>query len=112
MTKKLRQESGTDYQKMPTSKELRKYSGGISTNWSIFYKPIRVEGLELMYQAPFFDLDALDQPIIFGLRMACEDNIIIFKVNDDETGVYILTGSGRITGEMLKRDPMLGRPVF
>ena len=97
--------TGKDYQTMPTFSELRKYCGGISTNWSSFYKSFKLNGLDLVSQTPFFDQGLIGQRFM-GMDTLCEDNIIIFKANDKETGVYIFTGSAKISKEDLENDPM------
>ena len=83
----------------------KSYPGGFSTNWTAFYKPIKLNGLKLELQVPFYDVSFLNMKL-FGLPIAWEDNIIIFKCNDEDTGVYILSGTGKITEEKLKNDRM------
>ena len=101
----------TIHQALPGYKEVRKYCGGISSNWTRFYKSMRIDGLDHVFSCPFHD----DQDLVvkmMGIEFTMEDNIIIFKCNDDEYGCYVFTASSRITGEDLKSDPMVGESIM
>merc|ERR1719220_227555 len=100
------------YQKMPSFSSRRKYIEGLSTNWASFYSPIKVSGLKLRYQAPFFDDSMLAEFKIFGMPIAVEDIMIIFKCNDEEYGVSIYSGTNSFTKADLDKDPMLARSLW
>merc|ERR1712176_303004 len=78
------------YIEMPTLQEHRKYMFGMTTNWCSFYKPIKIEKLKLESVMPHIGMTMVR---FFGLRMAFEDGIIIFKMNDEEIGCSIMSGS-------------------
>lgn len=93
------------YQPIPSSSSKRKYLGGISTNWSAFYRPTKITGLDLETQVPFFDNENVEQKM-FGLTIPMEDVIIIFRANDQDIGVYIMSGSSKIDVDKLASDAM------
>ena len=101
----------TDHQKRPPYKVIRSYPCAVSTNWATFYKPVKIDGLELELQVPFFDEKSLDLRAL-GLKLCWEDSIIIFKCNDRDYGVYIITGSNKISEESLEGDVMFGERLI
>lgn len=103
--------SNPSHATFPGYKTIKTYIGGVSSNWTRFYKSVGLEGLTLDMSTPFADEAAL----IFrmaGIDLAMEDNVIVFKCNDNETAVYIMSGSGKITDEDLLSDPMLAERLF
>ena len=101
---------------LPTFNELKKYHGGVSTNWSTFYKSVRIDGLEHVFSTPWWGhglwwIDDINMRVL-GMNVSMEDNIIIYKRNDEEVAGYIWTGSGQIDEEELLSDPMVLRRIW
>ena len=96
---------------LPTFNDLKKYHGGVSTNWSTFYRSVRIDGLEHDFSTPWWDVNDIHKRVL-GMNISMEDNIIIYKRNDEEVAGFIWTGSGRIDEEKLLSDPMVLRRIW
>lgn len=97
----------SDPQKLPGIFTLVKgYAGGLTTNWATFYAPVRLEGLEMEYQLPVIDNRLDKKPVVFGTPMAKEEGAILFKYNDHEHGVFVMSGSGTLEPEDFDKDPI------
>ena len=101
--------NGEGYLDIPTAKELMKYNTGMSTNWCKFYKSVKIPGLKLEMCLPH-------QPIklekFMGIYPCVEEGVIIFKMNDNDIGMLISAGSGRLTTEKIEKSGMVGEAVM
>ena len=101
--------NGNGYLDIPTDRELMKYNTGTSTNWVKFYKSVKIPGLKLEMCLPH-------QPIklekFMGVYPCVEESVIIFQMNDDELGMLISAGSGRLTTEKIERSGMVGEAIM
>ena len=77
---------------------------GLTTNWCSFYKPVKISNLKMINVLPHF---MVSSHRIFGCNMAYEDGIVIFKMNDEEIGCSIISGSSRISEKLLDQQEML-----
>lgn len=99
------------FQDIPDFKSLKKHMGGVSTSWVGFFNDIQLDGLDLEVQMPVFDPKDFEYQK-FGLYFAVEDNIITFKLNKDDIGVFIFTGSGKMKVEDLDNSNMTLERLF
>lgn len=93
-----------------TAKEYKKYLGGTCTNWTSFYKSIKIPGHKLVYTMPTFKLG--DEMMGFGLRFPQEEVLIIWQYDDDNVGLMSMCGNGTQTKEIADASPMTGTPIF
>ena len=92
------------YIELPTLAEQRKYLYGLTTNWCSFYKPLKISNLKMINVFPHF---VVSSSRIFGCNVAYEDGIVIFKMNDEEIGCSIITGSSKISEKLLDQQEIL-----
>lgn len=48
----------------------------------------------------------------FGIKGLIEENLVTFKMNDQDVGCFITCGSGRITQNILESDDMYDGPII
>lgn len=105
-------EESPGFQEVPSHKRFTKCLGSMSTSWVSFYQDIELEGLELECQFPVFNLDQIDINILPGLRYPLEDCIITFRMNKDELGCLIFSGSGCLSDEILNQQEICCGELF
>jgi len=94
---------------MPTGKQLMKYNTGMNTNWCKFYQSVKIPGMKLNMCCPNFDWKVEKY---MGVIPCMEEGVIVFKMNDDDVGLFIMSGSGRITTEKLEASGILGEALM
>jgi len=101
--------NGEGYLEMPTGRQLMKYNTGMNTNWCKFYQSVKIPGMRLNMCCPHFDWKVEKY---MGVIPCMEEGVIVFKMNDDDVGLFIMSGSGRITTEKLEASGILGEALM
>ena len=94
--------------KFPTSKEFKKYLGGVNTSWTTFYHHVEPKGLKHAGHFPVYP----EQERMCGISMGQELDFIVYKSGKDDQGrenitCCILNRRPEITKEALLRSPMV-----
>ena len=89
--------------------DFKKYPYGSVVCLDKFYRKLHLPGLELKMLVPVFFVEV---PTFYKVKMAVEENMVLFKINDHEHGCYIICGSGRITEGKLEHEEVLGKRIF
>jgi len=101
--------NGSGHLKIPSGPELMKYNTGMSTNWCKFYKKVTIPGLKLEMCVPH---QAIKLEKFMGVIPCCEEGVIVFQMNDNDIGLFIMAGSGRITTQRLEQSAIVGECVM
>merc|ERR1719219_3200170 len=89
----------------PTWKEVRKYLGGIHTNWSGFYHHVQPEGTTQITHFPV--VPEMEYWLMGFLPAGSELDMITYKSNPDEISCFIFTRRSSITKESLLEHPLI-----
>lgn len=88
----LNKEKKQEY--VPNYQKLFGGLGGISTNWTTFYKPVQLPGFEERIHLPILNLPP---PKLAGVTLMQEKVLLIFKSNVKDTAVMLLDWSKKVT---------------
>ena len=93
--------------------QMKKFLGGMTTNWGSFFKPWNFKGAEFIEQVPLLDLrkETLDFKI-FGFRFTCEENAVLIQRTPGQFAFFMWSASGAVSKEKLDKDPLLKQCLF
>jgi len=94
--------------KFPTSKDFKKYLGGVNTSWTSFYHHVEPKGLRHAGHFPVYP----EQESMMGISLGQELDFVVYKSGKDDQGrenitCCILNRRPEITKEILLNSPMV-----